>query len=727
MSFARRVSLSVLLVGCTTPGLVGTDGVGQPGAAGADGLSPAFSTAAPPAGVCPGPGTMIQMGLDRNRNGRLDTDEVDVKLTRYLCDGVNGPAGASGKALVAGTTSVAGSPSCPSGGVQLDFGVDANDNGMLDADEINTNLTQTICHGTSSAKGPSGDTGAPGANIFVLSSASPGPSPCAAGGIKLEFGYDTNGSMALDPGEVLPGLTQYVCNGSLAGPTGPTGPAQPGDTGPAGDTGHTGHTGPAGATGQAGGDGFTGHTGNTGPAGDTGPGGASGATGPTGYNIAVATSTFVGASGSCTNGGVEVDLGIDADRDGVLDPGEVNAGLTQYLCNGASGLSGAIENKYTMSGLAAIQPSSGFWVSDEGRAAKLSTAQLVLGDYDIPSIATFNRGPAAIMHASNANSDRLRLNVDGGFVIGGTFDGDSMGANVPAEGSGTRMQWYPGKGAFRAGGIGGTQWDAANIGDYSFAAGQDVRANGSNAMALGLRSTAAQQSALAAGEDNTASGAASVALGYHAHTNARQGSFVFSDRSSVDTLRAGVNHSANWRVSGGFRIFTSSNLSSGVTVQSGASVSNWGQANAVISTSTGAYLGTDGIWHDVSDRNRKRGFRPVAPEDILSRLQRLPIMTWSYNVDPDSVRHIGPTAQDFLGTFGFGSDDKTIGPIDEAGVALAVGQALAMRTDDLHVTLVELQNENGKLKDEVLDLRAKNEDLERRLQRIEALLGDKLH
>ena len=29
--------------------------------------------------------------------------------------------------------------------------------------------------------------------------------------------------------------------------------------------------------------------------------------------------------------------------------------------------------------------------------------------------------------------------------------------------------WYPDKGAFRAGGISGTQWDAANIGEYSVA------------------------------------------------------------------------------------------------------------------------------------------------------------------------------------------------------------------------------------------------------------------
>jgi len=247
--------------------------------------------------------------------------------------------------------------------------------------------------------------------------------------------------------------------------------------------------------------------------------------------------------------------------------------------------------------------------------------------------------PDSAFAVSKAGVGLFRVNVDAGALFGGTYDGDASGTGIPAEGAGTRMMWYPRKAAFRAGGIAGTQWDAANIGDYSVAIGQDVRASASNAVAFGLRSTAAQQSSFAVGEDNTASGAASVALGYHAHTNARQGSFVFSDRSSVDTLRAGVNHSANWRVSGGFRIFTASNLTTGVTIQSGSVTSNWGQANAVISTSTGAWLSTSGVWTDNSDVNRKHLFATVSGEDVLARLRQLPITTWSYRIDDSRIRH----------------------------------------------------------------------------------------
>jgi hypothetical protein len=312
---------------------------------------------------------------------------------------------------------------------------------------------------------------------------------------------------------------------------------------------------------------------------------------------------------------------------------------------------------------------------------KIFSSALVAGALVLGAQAASAQTPDSAFAVSSGGQGLFRVNVDAGALFGGTYDGDISGEGVPAEGAGTRMMWYPRKAAFRAGGINGTQWDAANIGSYSVAIGQDVRASGDNGVAFGLRSTAAGSSTFAVGEDNTASGAASVALGYHAHTNARQGSFVFADRSTVDTLRAGVNHSANWRVSGGFRVFTSSNLSTGVTIQSGSSVSNWGQSNAVISTSTGAYLSTSGIWTNTSDVNRKHLFQPVAGEDVLTRLRSLPITSWSYRTDSDGIRHLGPTAQDFRRAFGLGSDDVSIGTVDADGVALAAIKGLNAKVD----------------------------------------------
>ena len=336
----------------------------------------------------------------------------------------------------------------------------------------------------------------------------------------------------------------------------------------------------------------------------------------------------------------------------------------------------------------------------------------------------FAQTPDSAFAVSKSGQGLFRVNIDAGTLFGGTYDGDFSGEGVPAEGAGTRFMWYPRKGSVRGGGISGTQWDAANIGQYSVAFGQDVRSSGDNGVAFGLRSTAAGSSTFAVGEDNTASGAASVALGYHAHTNARQGSFVFGDRSTVDTIRAGVNHSANWRVSGGFRIFTSSNLSTGVTLQSGASVSNWGQSNAVISTSTSALLTTAGVWQNSSDVNRKRTFLPADGEDVLRRLRAMPIQTWTYNVEDDGVRHLGPTAQDFMAAFGLGTDEKSIGTVDADGVALLGVQTLDRRTEGQQVRIETLERDNAALRAELESVRRAAADTNDRLARLEALLAE---
>jgi Chaperone of endosialidase len=319
----------------------------------------------------------------------------------------------------------------------------------------------------------------------------------------------------------------------------------------------------------------------------------------------------------------------------------------------------------------------------------------------LPLVATAQT-PAPLLEVKTtdaAPATRLQLQTTGGLYLGGDYDGDAFGANIPLEGAGTRLIWYPGKGAFRAGGIDGTQWDAANIGNYSTAAGFNCRTLGDYATAFGKDVTAAQFGSFAVGEYGIASGATSVALGYDAHTNARQGSFVFADRSVAhdnsgannNAFRAGVNHSANWRVSGGFRVFTSSNLTTGVTFQSGAVTSNWGQSNAVISTSTGAYLSTSGVWTNTSDRRKKHRFEAVAGEDVLRRLRHVPITRWSYKKDTGPVRHLGPMAQDFYRAFQLGPDSISIGTVDADGVALAGVQALDARTR-------ALQTENAQLR-----------------------------
>lgn len=311
---------------------------------------------------------------------------------------------------------------------------------------------------------------------------------------------------------------------------------------------------------------------------------------------------------------------------------------------------------------------------------------------------------------------RLRLQTGGGFYLGGNYNGNFNDINIPAEGSGTRLMWYPEKAAFRAGYVDGTQWDAANIGQYSFAGGYNSRASGDYGTAFGYSSVAANSSSTALGQYCTASGNASVALGYYAHTNARQGAFVFSDRSVLDdgststdeSFRAPVNHSANWRVTGGFRVVTAGIAANGssYTATRGVSIlpgttsttTDWGQSTALIATSSGAYLSAAGVWTNTSDVHKKHLFEAVSGEDVLTRLRRVPMQRWSYKAENARVRHLGPMAQDFRRAFGLGPDSVSIGTVDADGVALAGVQALELRTRTQATQLAALQNENNALR-----------------------------
>ena len=99
-----------------------------------------------------------------------------------------------------------------------------------------------------------------------------------------------------------------------------------------------------------------------------------------------------------------------------------------------------------------------------------------------------------------------------------------------------------------------------------------------------------------------------------------------------------------------------------------------------------------------SDRNVKREFAPVDTANILNRVAQLPITTWSYKAEDQSVRHIGPMAQDFAAMFGVGQDDKHINMVDANGIALAAIQALYEKIYERDAQIAELRAEVDALK-----------------------------
>lgn len=82
---------------------------------------------------------------------------------------------------------------------------------------------------------------------------------------------------------------------------------------------------------------------------------------------------------------------------------------------------------------------------------------------------------------------------------------------------------------------------------------------------------------------------------------------------------------------------------------------------------------------------------PASKAEVLERLAALPVSLWSYGYDDESVRHLGPMAQDFASAFGLGDSDVSINTVDEAGVCMAAIQAL-------HERVVELEAEVDRLR-----------------------------
>ncbi len=111
------------------------------------------------------------------------------------------------------------------------------------------------------------------------------------------------------------------------------------------------------------------------------------------------------------------------------------------------------------------------------------------------------------------SSPSANLHVDG--LNGVVFEGTPLSGTIPKEGSGTRMMWYPGKGAFRVGSVRGNEWDDGNIGYHSTAMGDGTTAMGSYSIATGSDTKAIGDYSTAMGDGTTASLRNSTAIGYH--------------------------------------------------------------------------------------------------------------------------------------------------------------------------------------------------------------------
>ncbi len=103
-----------------------------------------------------------------------------------------------------------------------------------------------------------------------------------------------------------------------------------------------------------------------------------------------------------------------------------------------------------------------------------------------------------------------------GVVFYGAFGGLSA---IPETGPGTRFMWYPRKAALRAGQVDGTEWNEAEIGEFSVAMGLNPIASGRSAIALGEDSRALGDGSAAIGDGTSALGTGAFAVGVDSHAD----------------------------------------------------------------------------------------------------------------------------------------------------------------------------------------------------------------
>jgi hypothetical protein len=123
-----------------------------------------------------------------------------------------------------------------------------------------------------------------------------------------------------------------------------------------------------------------------------------------------------------------------------------------------------------------------------------------------------------------------------------------------------------------------------------------------------------------------------------------------------------------------------------------------------------------GTISSASDHKLKDNFASVDRRAVLARLVDLPLDTWTYASEGASIRHIGPTAQDFQAAFGVGQDDTTIATVDADGVAFAAIQGLHQLVQDKDVQLVAQEQRLSALEQQ-------NTALEARLAALEQQAG----
>jgi hypothetical protein len=124
--------------------------------------------------------------------------------------------------------------------------------------------------------------------------------------------------------------------------------------------------------------------------------------------------------------------------------------------------------------------------------------------------AAYDEGGSGVGRTITADNGAVKIEGADGLLVTGTF---GSGAATEISGAGIRMFFNPAKSAFRSGAVGSTEWDDANIGQFSTALGLDVTASGTASIAMNSQTTASGNVSTAMGKVTTAESFAETAIG----------------------------------------------------------------------------------------------------------------------------------------------------------------------------------------------------------------------
>jgi hypothetical protein len=304
----------------------------------------------------------------------------------------------------------------------------------------------------------------------------------------------------------------------------------------------------------------------------------------------------------------------------------------------------------------------------------------IIGGRSNNSVTDGVYGAAISGGGATANPNQVTANFG---TIGGGYS-NTAGGNLSTISGGT-ANTTGAYGAVVSGGCGNTASAAGSVvagggcfdGGYT---GNEATGIGATVSGGIANQSDGYASAVGGGKSNWVNGDYSFAIGYRAkNTNAsHDGVFIFADSNAFDFYSTAANQ-FRVRSTGGVQFVTG--------------IDGSGAANAGVQVAAGG-----GSWSSISDRNLKANFAAVNGRAILDAVTAMPIQTWNYIAQDESIRHIGPMAQDFYTAFGLGEDNTHIATIDADGVALAAIQGLNEIVAEKDVRIAAIEAELAELK-----------------------------